>query len=126
MQYQLGTNNLLKFTYQGSAGVDLVESWNINLFPTSFGANNPALRASRLCRAPKLSALHPVRRDQHMSNTGHSTYHSGTVQFQKRYSQGLVLNSFYTFSKAINDCDNDYECTIFRSAVWPSRSRIAI
>src|SRR3954471_10736522 len=44
----------------------------------------------------------------YMSNTGHSSYHSATVQFQKRYSQGLVLNSFYTLSKAIDDCDSDY------------------
>ena len=43
-----------------------------------------------------------------MSNTGYSTYHSGTAQLQKRYLQGLVLNSYYTYSKAINDCDNDY------------------
>jgi hypothetical protein len=43
-----------------------------------------------------------------MSNSGHSTYHAATVQFQKRYSQGLVLDAFYTFSKAIDQCDNDY------------------
>ena len=42
-----------------------------------------------------------------MSNTGHSSYHAGTVQFQKRYSQGLVLNTFYTYSKALDDCDSD-------------------
>jgi hypothetical protein len=29
------------------------------------------------------------------------------VQFQKRYSQGLVLNTFYTFSKALDDCDSE-------------------
>jgi len=47
-----------------------------------------------------------------MSNTGHSTYHSGTVQYQKRHSRGLVLNSFYTYAKAIDDCDTDYgTCT---------------
>ena len=42
-----------------------------------------------------------------MSNTGHSSYHAGTIQFQKRYSQGLVLNTFYTFAKALDDCDSD-------------------
>ncbi len=108
LQYQLGTNNLLKFTYQGSAGVDLVESWNNNLFPTSLGAGNPALRTA-VFAAPQNFLPYPhFGAINYMSNTGHSTYHSGTVQFQKRYSQGVVLNSFYTFSKAINDCDNDY------------------
>ena len=30
------------------------------------------------------------------------------MQFQKRYSQGLVLDTFYTLSKALDDCDSDY------------------
>jgi hypothetical protein len=108
LQYQLGLNNLLKFTYQGSAGVDLVESWNVNVFPTSFGANNPALRASAFAAPQNYLPFSQFGAINYMSNTGHSTYHSGTVQFLKRYSQGLVLDSFYTYSKAINDCDNDY------------------
>ena len=108
LQYQLSTNNILKFTYQGSAGVDLVESWNTNVFPTSFGANNPALRAAAFAAPQNYLPYPQFGAINYMSNTGHSTYHSGTVQFQKRYSQGLVLNSFYTFSKAIDDCDNDY------------------
>lgn len=108
VQYQLGTNNLVKLTYQGSAGVDLVESWNVNVFPTSFGANNPALRAAAFAATQNYLPYPQFGAINYMSNTGHSTYHAGTVQFQKRYSQGLVLNSFYTFSKAINSCDNDY------------------
>ena len=108
LQYQLGKNNLLKFTYQGSAGVDLVESWNVNVFPTSFGANNPALRQAAFAATQNYLPFPNFGQLNYMSNTGHSTYHSGTVQFQKRYSQGLVINSFYTYSKAINSCDNDY------------------
>jgi len=108
LQYQLGQNNLLKFTYQGSAGVDLVESWNNNVFPTSLGANNPALRAAAFSAPQNYLPYTQFGAINYMSNTGHNTYHSGTVQFQKRYSQGLVLNSFYTYSKALDDCDNDY------------------
>jgi Carboxypeptidase regulatory-like domain/TonB dependent receptor/TonB-dependent Receptor Plug Domain len=108
VQYQLGTNNLLKLTYQGSAGVDLVESWNNNVFPTSFGAGDPALHAAAFAAPQNYLPFPQFGAINYMSNTGHSTYHSGTVQFQKRYSQGLVLNSYYTYSKAINDCDNDY------------------
>ena len=112
VQYQSGENNLLKLTYQGSAGVDLVESWNNNVFPTSFGANNPALRAAAFAAPQNYLPYPQFGQINYMSNTGHSTYHGGTVQFQKRYSQGLVLNSFYTYSKAINSCDNDYDvCT---------------
>jgi hypothetical protein len=112
IQYQLSTNNILKFTYQGSAGVSLVESWNVNVFPTSFGANDPALRAAAFATPQNYLPFPQFGSINYMSNTGHSTYHSGTVQFQKRYSQGLVVNSYYTFSKAIDDCDTDYgTCT---------------
>ncbi len=107
IQYQLSNNNILKLTYQGSAGVDLIESWNTNLFGTSFGANNPALRAAAFAAPQNYLPYPQFGAINYMSNTGHSTYHSGTVQFQKRYSQGLVVNSFYTFSKAIDDCDTD-------------------
>jgi hypothetical protein len=116
LQYQLGTNNLLKFTYQGSAGVDLVESWNINQLPTSFGANNPALRQAAFQAQQNYLPYPQFGAINFMSNTGHSTYHSGTVQFQKRYSQGMVINSFYTYSKAINDCDTDYNTCTFSSS----------
>ena len=108
VQYQLSNNNILKLTYQGSAGVDLVESWNNNVFPTSFGANNPALRAAAFAAPQNYLPFPQFGSINYMSNTGHSTYHSGTVQFQKRYSQGLVVDSYYTYSKAIDDCDNDY------------------
>ncbi len=96
-----------------------MESWNVNVFPTSFGANNPALRAAAFAAPQNYLPYPQFGAINYMSNTGHSTYHSGTVQFQKRYSQGLVLNSFYTFSKAINDCDNDYGCLRIRA--WYSR-----
>jgi hypothetical protein len=108
VQYQLSTNNILKLTYQGSAGVDLVESWNVNVFPTSFGANDSALRAAAFAAPQNYLPYPQFGQINYMSNTGHSTYHSATIQFQKRYSQGLVLNSFYTWSKAIDDCDSDY------------------
>ena len=111
-EYQFSPNNLLKLMYQGSAGVHLVESWNVNVFPTDFGANNPALRSAAFAAPQNYLPYSQFGSINYMSNTGHSTYHAGTVQLTKRYSQGLVLNTFYTFSKAIDDCDNDYNtCT---------------
>jgi len=44
VEYQINAKNLLKVFYQGSAGVGLAESWNINAFPTSFGQGDPALQ----------------------------------------------------------------------------------
>jgi hypothetical protein len=108
VEYQISANNLFKLTYQGSAGVDLVETWNINAFPTSFGASNPALQAAAFAAPQNYLPYPQFGSINNMSNTGHSTFHAGTVQFQKRYAKGLMLNSFYTFSKAIDDCDTDY------------------
>uniref|UniRef100_Q021P6 TonB-dependent transporter Oar-like beta-barrel domain-containing protein n=1 Tax=Solibacter usitatus (strain Ellin6076) TaxID=234267 RepID=Q021P6_SOLUE len=107
VEYQISTNNLLKLMYQGSAGVHLVESWNYNLFPTDFGADNPSLRAAAFAAPQNYLPFTQFGSINYMSNTGHSTWHSGTIQFQKRYSQGIVLNTFYTFSKALDDCDSD-------------------
>jgi len=46
VEYQISANNLVKATYQGSAGVHLVETWNVNAFPHTLGENDPALRAA--------------------------------------------------------------------------------
>ena len=112
IEYQVSANNLLKLTYQGSAGVHLVESWNRNAFPTDFGQGNTALQQAAFSNTQAYLPYPQFGSINYLSNTGHSTYHAATAQFQKRYSHGLVLDSFYTFSKAIDDCDTDYgTCT---------------
>ncbi len=42
-----------------------------------------------------------------MDNTGHSSFHAGTIQYSKRFSKGLAMDSFYMYSKALDDCDSD-------------------
>jgi len=106
-EYQPGNNEVIKLTYQGSAGIHLIESWNVNVFPNDFGANDPALRAAAFAAPQNYLPYSQFGSINYMSNTGHNTYHAGTIQFTKRYSHGLVLNTFYTFSKAIDDCDSD-------------------
>jgi hypothetical protein len=107
VEYQVSSNNLFKVFYQGSAGVHLVESWNINAFPTDFGANNPALQAAAFANTQAYLPYPQFGSINHMANTGHSSFHAGTVEYQKRYSQGLILDSFYTYAKALDDCDSD-------------------
>ena len=112
IEYQISANNLIKVFYTGSAGVHLVESWNINAFPTSFGAGNPALQNAAFANTQAYLPYPQFGTINHMANTGHSSFHAGTVEYSKRYSQGLVLDSFYTYSKALDDCDTDYgTCT---------------
>ncbi len=38
-------------------------------------------------------------------HSGHSTYHSGQLKFQKRVSHGLTLQASYVFSKILTDSD---------------------
>ncbi|HZS53312.1 MAG TPA: TonB-dependent receptor [Bryobacteraceae bacterium] len=39
-------------------------------------------------------------------HSGHSTYHSGMIRFEKRYGNGLTVQSSYVFSKLITDADS--------------------
>jgi hypothetical protein len=41
------------------------------------------------------------------SNYGHSSFHSGTVKLEKRYSDGLYFQTFYTWAKALDSKDGD-------------------
>jgi hypothetical protein len=112
IEYQVSANNLFKIIYAGSSGVHLVESWNVNAFPTDFGAGNPALQNAAFANPQAYLPYPQFGSINHMANTGHSSYQSGTIQYSKRYSDGLLLDSFYTWSKALDDCDSDYgTCT---------------
>ncbi len=39
-------------------------------------------------------------------HSGHSTYHSGMVRFEKRYGGGLTLQTSYVFSKLLTNADS--------------------
>ena len=72
-----------------------MESWNINAFPTNFGANNPALQNAAFANTQAYLPYPQFGTINHMANTGHSSYHSGTIQYSKRYSGpggGFVLH----------------------------------
>jgi hypothetical protein len=106
IQYQLTSQVLTEAIYQGSAGVGLLNNWDINAIPLDI-SNDPArlqqiFQASQNFRPyPQFGAI------QHYSNYGHNTYHGLTLRTEKRFSRGFFLNSFYTFSKTLNDADND-------------------
>ncbi len=119
IQHQLTPTYLLEMMYQGSAGVGLIERWQANTFPIDFGADNPALRAAAFAR-PQNYRPYPQFGDiLFRSNTGHSTFHSGSVKLEKRYSAGMTFTTFYTFSKAIDSQDDDN----FGSGVAPIQNR---
>jgi hypothetical protein len=107
VEYQMSENNLLKLFYTGSSGVDLVNTWNINTIASNFGAGNPTLQQAVFTNPVPYLPYPQFGAVNQMSNTGHSSFHAGTVQFIKRYSHGLILDSFYTYSKALDNCDSD-------------------
>ncbi len=107
VQYELQPNYVLELSYQGSAGVGLVERWQVNTFPIDFAAGNPALRAE-VFRTPQNFRPYSHFGDVWLrGNFGHSTFHSGTAKLEKRYSRGLTFTTFYTYSKAIDSQDGD-------------------
>ncbi|MGH9657548.1 MAG: TonB-dependent receptor domain-containing protein, partial [Bryobacteraceae bacterium] len=107
IQYEMTANYLLEFSYQGSAGVGLLERWETNTFPIDAGANNPAQRAE-IFRVPQNFRPYPHLGSIFMrSNFGHSTFHAGTIKLDKRFSDGLLFSTFYTYGKAIDSQDTD-------------------
>lgn len=106
-QYEINSSWIVKLIYQGSAGIGLLERWQINTFPLDYGANDPALRAAAFAKSQNYRPYPQFGDILMRSNFGHSTFHSGTAQLEKRYSKGLVLDTFYTFSKSIDSQDDD-------------------
>ncbi|MCW5976572.1 MAG: TonB-dependent receptor [Bryobacteraceae bacterium] len=106
IQWSFVDNWLMETTYQGSSGVGLLNNWDYNFIPLDI-SNDPAVldqirRASQNYRPyPHFGSI------QHYSNYGNNSYHGGTIRLEKRYSAGLTLNTFYTFSKALNNGDGE-------------------
>jgi hypothetical protein len=105
-QWQFANTWVMETSYQGSAGVGLLNAWNINAIHPDISRDPVVL--DRIFQDPQ--SYRPFTQFgsiNHFSNYGHSTFHSGTLKFEKRFSRGLTMTSFYTWSKAINDSDAD-------------------
>jgi hypothetical protein len=105
-QYQLSNTWLVETLYQGSAGVGLLNNWDINVLPLNVSSDFATLNQIRIGYQnfkpfPQFGSI------QHYSNYGHNTYHGSTLRVEKRYARGITLNAFWTWSKAINDVDED-------------------
>jgi hypothetical protein len=106
VQRQLGSSLVAEVTYQGSAGVGLLNRWDINSIPlniaSTFADLDRVRRESQNFRPyPQFGAI------MHYSNYGHNSYHSGTLKVEKRYSHGLTVTSFFTMAKAIDEASGD-------------------
>ncbi len=107
-QYQPRPNWLVGAMYQGTAGVGLQRSWNINQIPTSIALGNDRTlqdsivslgRQQDYMLYPQFGAVNLL------SNFNHSTWHSGNFSVEKRYSRGLVMNATFNWSKSLSNDD---------------------
>jgi hypothetical protein len=106
VQRQLGRNYLLEINYQGSAGVGLLNRWDINAIPLDISKDPVQLEVIR--RAPQNYKPYPQFGNVFLySNFGHSSFHSGTVKVEKRMSSGITFTSFYTMGKSIDEASDD-------------------
>ena len=107
LQWQFKSTWLLDASYQGSAGVKLMNAWNINVRPIDwFPKDTPTLDTIRI-NFQNYKPYTQFNNVNLVSNFGHNTYHAGTLRIEKRYAGGFTMNSFYTWSKTLNNADDD-------------------
>ena len=101
VQTQLAPNWLLELLYQGSSGVRLVSTVNMNQLPKSIYDSTDLTLLNAVYAAVQNYRPYPqFGTIIHISNAGHNTYHGFTTRVEKRYaSDGLILNAHYTWSK---------------------------
>ena len=105
-QRQLTPTTMIEVNYQGSAGVGLLNRWNANVVPLDIASDFETLDTVR--RSVQNFKPWPHFGNVNLySNFGHNSFHSGTIKFEKRYSGGLTLTSFYTRSKSIDEDSDD-------------------
>ncbi len=109
-QYQFRPTWLVEARYEGTAGVGLLNWWNMNQIPLNISTNPTVL--TKIYQAPQNYLPYPqFGQIADYSNFGHSTYHSATIRIEKRFSNGIGLNTFYTYSKALDNDDNESQST---------------
>jgi hypothetical protein len=106
LQWELNTQLVMETIYQGSAGIGLLNNWDINVLPLNVASDYATLDNIRrnyqnFKPYPQFGSI------QLYSNFGHNTYHSATIRMEKRYRGGLFVNGFYTWSKNLTDADAD-------------------
>jgi TonB dependent receptor len=102
LQYQLRSNVLMELSYDGSASVGNLETPQYNALPENYLAGNTAALAAFVGNPQISRPFSNFGTINYRGNISHSTYHAGTIHLQKRYSHGLTMDGFYTYSKSID------------------------
>ena len=75
-----------------------MNAWNVNPVPLNI-SSDPATLNTIFTNYQSYRPYPNFGNINLWSNFGHSTYHSGTVKLEKRFSSGLTLTSFSTLSR---------------------------
>jgi hypothetical protein len=108
--------------YFDSPQIDLPVFASQSAVPTSFSASAPTLANFNAAIASKfgarmLSAYGFAGVLTHYGYDGDSIYHGGSLRVEHRFSRGWLLQSNYTYSRTIDDNENE----LFSSVVNPRR-----
>ena len=111
IQHTIRTNYLVEVTYTGNSSVNGFENRNINSISYDW-ANNLRLTNPTAFSAfqtnPQIYRPFPNFGDiTFRTNGARSNYHAGTVKLDKRFSHGLSLLTFYTYSKLIDSSSSN-------------------
>jgi len=99
-QYEFKPNYLAELTYQGSAGVHLTGSVNINVLPQSiYQSTNTTLLNAVSANTQAYLPYPQFGSITETSNFGHSTYHAMIARMQHRFSSGFSAQALFTYSK---------------------------
>jgi hypothetical protein len=105
-QFQMAPTWVLNLTYQGTAGVGLERSWNINQIPLSIALGGNRALQDTVYQSQQNYLLYPqFGAINLLSNFNHNTWHSGNVTVEKRYGRGLTLNASFNWSKSLSNDD---------------------
>src|SRR5262249_59377488 len=106
LQYQISGTWLTELLYQGSAGVGLLNNWDINVLPLNVSTDPARLNTIRT-QYQNFKPYPQFGSIQHYWNYGHHTSHGMTLRVEKCYSSGMTTHSCWTSSKAIDQSHHD-------------------
>jgi hypothetical protein len=106
-QYQIAPTLIATATYQGTAGVGLIRSWNINQIPLSIALGTDQALQDKVYANQQSYLMYPQFGTVNLlSNFNHNTWHSGNISIEKRYARGLTANVTFNWSKSLSNEDS--------------------
>ena len=111
VQHTFATHYLVELTYTGNSSVNGFENREINSVSYDWANNlrltNPAQFSAFQTNSQIFRPYPNFGSITFRTNGARSNYHAGTVKIDKRFSHGLSLLSFYTYSKVIDSSSSN-------------------